>query len=98
MEARFARLEAGMLDMKATLVHFEAMVGQMSKDLAGIGLDVTGLRSDLANSSCGDLAGLKASFDRLEERASRLPTAIRMGSFVLAVLAITGILRFSGVP
>ncbi len=92
-ETRFARLEAGLSDVKATLARFEAVLDQVSKDLTGFRSDLASLGSDLTGLGSEGLAGSGASLAGLEARASRLPSAIQMVGFVLALLAIAGVAR-----
>ncbi len=80
MEARVARLEAGMPDLETTLARFGPVLGQMSEEL-------TSLRSK-------DLVEPKVSMAKLEGRVSRLPSMVQPLGFVLAVLAIAGVTRF----
>jgi hypothetical protein len=98
LDARFARLEAGVSDVKATLARFEAVLGQVSEDLSALRSDLKGVRSGLGEAKLLDFTDLRVSFHRLEDRVTRLPSTIQMIGFVLAVLAISGAVRLSGAP
>ena len=80
MEARVARLEAGLSDIKATLARLEPVLSQVSKDLVDI--------------RTKDLVELKAAAAKLEGRVSQLPSTIQLLGFVLAVPTIAGVTRF----
>lgn len=80
MEARVARLEAGLSDIKATLARLEPVLSQMSKDVADI--------------KSKDLVELKVAAAKLDGRVSQLPSTVQLLGFVLAVLAIAGVTRF----
>lgn len=87
MEARVARLEAGLSDIKATLARLEPMLGQMSKELGQVSKDLTDIKTK-------DLVELKVAAAKLEGRVSQLPSTVQLLGFVLAVLAIAGATRF----
>ena len=80
MEARVARLEAGLSDIKATLARLEPVLSQLSKDVADI--------------KSKDLVELKVAAAKLDGRVSQLPSTVQLLGFVLAVLAIAGVTRF----
>ena len=80
MEARVARLEAGLSDIKATLARLEPVLSQVSKDLVDI--------------RTKDLVELKVAAAKLEGRVSQLPSTIQLLGFVLAVPTIAGVTRF----
>ena len=80
MEARVARLEAGLSDIKATLARLEPVLSQVSKDLVDI--------------RTKDLVELKAAAAKLEGHVSQLPSTIQLLGFVLAVPTIAGVTRF----
>ncbi len=80
MEARVARLEAGLSDIKATLARLEPVLSQVSMDLVDI--------------RTKDLVELKAAAAKLEGRVSQLPSTIQLLGFVLAVPTIAGVTRF----
>jgi hypothetical protein len=77
MEARVARLEAGLSDIKAILARLEPVLSQVSKDLVDI--------------RTKDLVELKVAAAKLEGRVSQLPSTIQLLGFVLAVPAIAGV-------
>ena len=79
MEARVARLEAGLSDIKATLTRLGPVLSQMSKDL-------TDVRSK-------DLVEVKVEAAKLEGRVSQLPSTVQPIGFVPALLAIAGVTR-----
>ncbi len=79
MEARVARLEAGLSDIKATLVRLEPVLGQVSRDVGQVSKD---------------LVELKVAAAKLDGRVSQLPSTVQLPGFVLAVLAIAGVTRF----
>ena len=81
MEARVARLEAGLSDIKATLARLEPVLSQVSRGLADI-------RSK-------DLVELKVAAAKPEGRVSQLPSTIQLLGFVLAVSPIAGVTRFT---
>jgi hypothetical protein len=83
MEARAARLEAGMSDIKATLARLEPLLSQVSKDLADI--------------RTKDSVELKVAVAKLEGPSSQLPTTVRMMGFIFVVPAVTGVTRYLGV-
>ena len=80
MEARVARLEAGLSDIKATLARLEPVLSQVSKNVVDI--------------RTKDLVELKVAAAKLEGRVSQLPSTIQLLGFVLAVLTIAGVTRF----
>ena len=80
MEARVARLEVSMSDIKATLARLEPVLTQLSKDLADI--------------RTKNFVALKVGVAKLEGRVSQLPSSVQLLGFVLAVLAIAGVTRF----
>jgi predicted nucleic acid-binding Zn-ribbon protein len=87
MEARVARLEAGLSDTKATLARPEPVLGQVSKDLGQLSEDLTDIKSK-------DLVELKVAAAKLEGRVSQFPSTVQLLGFVPAVLAIAGVTRF----
>lgn len=104
MEARVARLETGVPDIKATPARLEPVLGRVARDLAevrsgltGAKADVKGLRSEVADLKTNDLVELKVGLARLEGRMSQLPTTIQMIGSIFAVLALAGFTRYLGI-
>ncbi len=79
VEARVARFEAGLSDVKPTLARLEPVLSQVSKDLADI--------------KTKDLVELKVAAAKLDGRVSQLPSTVQLPGFVRAVLAIAGVTR-----
>ena len=105
MEARVARLETGVSDIKLTLARLEPVLGQVSKDmtdfrsdLKDLGSEVKDVRSELADIRQKDLVELKVAAAKLEGRVSQLPSTVQPLGFVLAVLAIAGVTLFTTGP
>ena len=82
MEARVARVEAGVSDIKATLARLEPVLSQVSKELADI--------------RTKDSVELKVAVAKLEGRTSQLPTTVQMMGFIFVVLAVAGVTRYLG--
>jgi hypothetical protein len=94
MEARVARLEAGVSDIRATLGRLEPVLGQVSRDLADLKSDVKDVKAELADIKQNGLVDLKVAAAKLEGRVSQLPSTVQLRGFVRAVLAIAGVTRF----
>jgi uncharacterized coiled-coil protein SlyX len=104
MEARVARLEAGVSDIKMTLARLEPVLGQMSKelgllrsDLVDIRSDLKDLRSDVTDLRSKDLVDVKVAVAKLEGRVSQLPTTVQMLGFIFIVLAAAGVTKYLGI-
>lgn len=97
MEARAARLEAGLSDIKATLARLEPALAQISKEFGQVSKDVAQVSKDLVDVKTKDLVNLKVGLAKLEGRVSQLPTTIQMIGFIFAVLAIAGTTRYLGI-
>jgi hypothetical protein len=80
MEARVARLEAGLSDIKPILARLEPMLSQVSKDLVDM--------------KTKDSVELKVAAARLEGHVSQLPSTGQLLGFVPAVRAIARVTRF----
>ncbi len=91
VEARVARLETGLSDMKATLARLEPVLSQVSKELGQVS-------KDLADIKAKDLVELKVAAAKLEGRVSQLPSTVQLLGSVLAVPAIAGVTRFTTGP
>ena len=78
MEARLGRLEADTQDIKAILARLEPVLTRIDTTQQKHGQDILKIMVDVAE---------------LKGRVSQLPSTVQLLGFVLAVLAITGVLH-----
>ena len=80
---RVARLEAGMSDIKTTVSDIKATLARLEPVL---------------NRMSKNVVELKVASAKLDGRVSQLPSTVQLLGFVLAVLAIAGVTRFTTGP
>jgi predicted nucleic acid-binding Zn-ribbon protein len=97
MEARVARLGAGVSDIKATQARLEPVLGQMSMKVGDLRSDLKEVRTDLKDLRSKDLVDVKVAVAKLEGRVSQLPTTIQMLGFIFVVLAVAGVTKYLGI-
>ena len=97
MEARVARLETGVSDIKATLARLEPVFGQAAREVSQNSNELGQVKKDLLDLKTKDLVELKVGLARLEGRVSQLRTTIQMIGFIFAVLALAGFTRYLGI-
>ena len=98
MDARVARLEAGLSDIKATLARLEPVLGQVSRDLTDVkSKDLPDLKASVVKLD-GRVSQLEIAAAKLDGRVSQLPSTVQLLGFLLAVLAIAGVTRFITAP